>query len=270
MARVKKDYSSWQPWGAFEDPNSVRQISKRVVAAVIQRFTITGELEISRLEDLVSSVAWSYLSTQRELAAPPPSWYREHITPLLNATDALLKVIRKPVKGSGRAFLKWRTERSMNRRLTGGTGDRESIEEILEQFRSVCTQSLKDSRKGKRGAKREEHVEAAVRDVAQLWEQLFGTPVLMNLETGDHKSVKEFTSPGPLFCQLVLQGIDPDVSTSQIETALRKIGAKSIKDGSAPLGKSRKSRRKRGQPQSGDVIKESAQSGQDADDTPTG
>lgn len=159
----------------------------------------------------------------------------------------------------------------MNRRLRGGTGDRESIEEILEQFRSVCIQSLRESGKGKQGAKRETHVETAVKELAQLWEQLFDTPVPMNFERGDHKSVKEFASPGPLFCQLVLQGIDPDVKTSQIQTALRKIRDKSIKDGSVPRGKARKSPRKMNQAQSVDVIKESAQRGtKDAGETPSG
>jgi hypothetical protein len=270
MARMKDDYSSWRPWGGFDDLESLQQISERAAAAVVQRFKITDKRKITRLKALVPSVARSYLSARRELAAPPPSWYREHVTPLLNATDALLKAIRKPVKGSGRVFLKWRTEREMNRALTGGPSDPETIEQILERFRSVCIRSLRESGKGKRGAKRETHVEAAVKDLAQLWEQLSSKRVLMTLDRADHKSAKEFVSPGPLFCQTILQAIDPDISTSQIQTALRKVGVRT-KDGSQLRGKARKLPIKKDQPQSADVIKESAQSGtKDTRETPPG
>ena len=191
---------------------------------------------------------------------PPSSWYDGHVKPLLTATEGLLKIIRKPVKGSGRTFLKWRIQGRMHRPLMGLPTDPESLEQILEQFRLACLDCAPKT-KGKPGAKKQSHIEEAVRDLSKLWEELSGKPVPMSLDSEGHGSKQEFISPGPRFCQVVLQSIDPDVSTSQIETALRKIRAKSTKDGLVPRGKARKSSRKNNQPQSADVIKESAQSG---------
>jgi hypothetical protein len=108
----------------------------------------------------------------------------------------------------------------MGRALRGNHPDEESIEQILEEFEKVCAESLR--RKGAPGAKRELHVQAAVVALSDIWLECTGSPVPVSLDTEIGTSgLQEFTYPGPRFCQLVLQSIDPDLSVSQIETAIR-------------------------------------------------
>ena len=226
--RLKQDYSRWRPWD-IDDWDVLRQVSEKSAAAAIERFKITDRLKVVRLEADVSGIAREYLMTKRGVTMPPPRWYREHITPLLTATEALLEVIRRPVKGTSRLFVEMYTQDQLHRPLRGVPTEPELVEQLLEQFRIVCLICI-GANKDKRGPKRELHVEEAVASLSKLWERISGKPVPMSFDTEIHDSKQEFVSHGLLFCQIILQGIDPDVSISQIETALRKIRTRSTKE----------------------------------------
>jgi hypothetical protein len=129
----------------------------------------------------------------------------------------------------------------MGRHLRGDHPERESIEQTLREFEKVCAEALR--RKGTPGAKRGLHVQVAVKSLSNIWFEITGSAVPISLDTEigirkeaanriavespnigqetTQRSSQGFTSPGPRFCQLVLQSIDPDLTVSQIETAIR-------------------------------------------------
>jgi hypothetical protein len=60
-------------------------------------------------------------------------------------------------------------------------------------------------------------------ELAAIWKKYRSRPIPLSLDTEVRATRTEFTSQGPRFVQDVLQGIDPDITIGEIETALRKV-----------------------------------------------
>jgi hypothetical protein len=214
------DHRSWKPWG-FDDYKSVQGITDQAFEAALKHLNVSDAARRTDLRRLLKDVATSYWRTRRDIERPPPKWYREQIEPIKKATDQLLKVIRKPAEGTGQAALIHLTQFRMQRRLRDGNYlEPESIEQTLQRFSRVCAECL--SLKGTAGARAQSHVQSAVHELAAIWKDVNGHPLGLSLDTATGRHGKEFTYPGPRFVQIVLQGIDPRLSISEISTALRK------------------------------------------------
>jgi hypothetical protein len=221
------DARRWKPWG-FDDYETVQEIPEQAFEAALKHLNVTDAARRTDLRGLFKDVATSYRRTRRDIEKPPPKWYREQIEPIKKATDHLLKVIGKPAEGTGQAALIHLTQFRMQRRLRGGNYlEPESIEQTLQRFSRVCAECL--SLKGTAGARAQSHVQSAVHELAAIWKDVDGHPLGLSLDTATGRHGKEFTYPGPRFVQIVLQGIDPRLSTSEIGTALRKALAESKK-----------------------------------------
>jgi hypothetical protein len=216
MAREPRNDSDWRPWG-FDDYESVRDIPEEAFAAVVRCLKVTDEARRIDLRERLKGLATGYWQRRRDIERPSPKWYRKQIQPIQKATDNLLKALRRRPKGTGQAALVQLTRLRMRRSLRGPT-DPESIEEILAHFSRVCAESLRI--KGSVGARRQSHLQNAVQELAAIWEEVVGGPLGLSLDTEIGRG-EEFAYPGPRFAQIVLQGIDPRLSISEIATALR-------------------------------------------------
>jgi hypothetical protein len=213
------DPRNWKPWG-FDDYESVREITEQAFEAALKHLEVTGKRRRTNLREQFKGVATSYWKARRDIERPPPKWYRDQIKPFMKATKQLLKVIGKPCEGTSQAALIRLTLFRMKRSLRGSPVEPESIEQILQDFSRVCAECLR--RRGSAGARPQSHVQSAVQELAAIWKAVDGHPLALSLDTATGHLGKEFTYRGPRFVQIVLQGIDPELSTSEIATALRK------------------------------------------------
>jgi hypothetical protein len=224
--------SEWRPWG-FDDFESISEISEEVLSAAMQALKACSNAQRDVLRTSFRDVATSYWRTRREIERPGPKWYRQQIKPVQKATARLLSLLREPALGTGRAALVSLTKLRLHRSLRGST-EPESIEQLLEGLNNVCNECLRF--KGSAGAKEQSHVEGSVRELTARWRKLTGKRMSLSLDTDIGPSKRQqFTSPGCLFVQIIMQAIDPRLTTSEIATALRKaLGKKS----GAKIGKS--------------------------------
>jgi hypothetical protein len=216
MAREPRNDSDWRPWG-LDDYECVRDIPEETFAAVARCLKGIDEAHRIDLRERLKGLATNYWRRKRDIEQPSPKWYRKQIQPIQKATDNLLEALRRPPKGiTGRAALVRLTRLRMRRSLRGP--DPDSIEEILAHFSRVCAESLRI--KGSAGARRQSHLQNAVQELATIWKEVVGQPLSLSLDTEIGRG-EEFVYPGPRFAQIVLQGIDPRLSISEIATALR-------------------------------------------------
>ena len=216
MAREPRNDSDWRPWG-YDDYESVRDIPEETFAAVLKCLKVIDEADRIDLSERLKGLATDYWQRRRDIERPSPKWYRKQVQPIQTATDNLLEALRSPPKGTCQAALVHLTRLRMRRGLRGPT-DPESIEGILAHFSRVCAESLRI--KGSVGARRQSHLQDAVRELAAIWEEVVGRPLGLSLDTEIGRG-EEFAYPGAHFAQIVLQGIDPRLSVSEITTALR-------------------------------------------------
>jgi hypothetical protein len=236
---VKERFPDWKPPGLYDD-KKIPKVPEETVSKAIDliKQTCSEAVDHDQLQKQIQGVAIAYAEDRRMMEKPPLEWYRSRIEPMRNATISLLRTIRSQ-DGMYWPFLALVRHR-MGRSL-GSNSDPESIEQILEAFERVCAESIRQ--KGSPGAKQERHVQNAVKALSNIWLECtkFRIPLSLDTEIGPVKqdanlvandldaasrelqkrSLEEFTSPGPRFCQVVLQRIDPGLTVSQIQTAIR-------------------------------------------------
>jgi hypothetical protein len=107
-------------------------------------------------------------------------------------------------------------------RRSATTDGLESIEELVESFKGVCDECLQ--RRGFAGARAKKHIETCVAELGAIWEKSQSKPIPLSLgKASGVEGKKEFTHAGPKFVHDVMRAIDPEVTISEIETALRKV-----------------------------------------------
>lgn len=222
MARAPRKDSEWRPWG-FYDHEPIPEIPESAFSAAMKLLKIEDAQRADFATDL-QGVAITYWQMRRDVESPAPKWYRQQIQPIREATTKLLRILQKPAEGTGRAALARLTKLRMERALRGSSySDRESVEQLLENFIAVCDECLRQ--KGSAGARKQKHVQEAATELLAIWENTLSKRPGLSLTI--HQG--EFTYPAPRFVQIVLQAIDPEVSTSEIATALRNaLGKKRV------------------------------------------
>ena len=229
MARKARRNSNWVPWG-FYDLESIPEIRDLAFSEAMNELKIEDDAQQADLKTRLREIAITYWQIRRGVEQPAPKWYRQQIQPIREATGKLLKILKAPAEGTGRAALVRLTKLRMERALRGSSySDRESIEQLLENFKTVCDECLRQ--KGSAGARKKSHVEEAVRKLAEIWREFTGErlPISLDTEFVELRLREEFTNRGLRFVQFVLQGIDPQVSNSEIATAVRKaLGKKRV------------------------------------------
>jgi hypothetical protein len=223
MAHAPHKDSEWRPWGLY-DHEPIPDIPESTFSAAMDELKVEDDAQRDDLKTRLREVAITYWHIRRSRERPAPKWYRQQVKPIRQATNNLLSLLQKPADGTGRSALVILTKLRMQRPLKGSTvSERESIEQLLESFISVCDECLRQ--KGSAGAKKKSHVEEAVRKVAEIWREFSGERLHISLDTEfvKSRSREEFTYRGLRFVQFVLQGIDREVSNSEIATAVRKL-----------------------------------------------
>jgi hypothetical protein len=229
MADQPRQPSKWRPWG-FEDYESVPEMSEEGVSAALNAIGVKDDAQSNELRTQLQGVSIIYWRTRRDVETPSPKWYRQQIEPIQKATVSLLNFLKMPVEGTARSALRRLTMLRMNRQLRGSNHDGlESIEQLLENFKSVCDECLR--LKGSAGAREQSHVREAVRELVAIWRRFTGKRLSLSLDTeiGETKH-QQFFYPGPRFVQVIMQAIDFDLTTAEIGTALRKaLGNKRVR-----------------------------------------
>jgi hypothetical protein len=133
--------SKWRPWG-YDDYDSVPGLSEEALSAAMDILNPKDDAQRIDLKARFHGVAITYWRTKREVETPGPRWYRQQIQPIQTAAARLLSVVRALGEGTGRSALVHLTKVRMHRALRGST-DPESIEQLLETFKSVCDECLR-------------------------------------------------------------------------------------------------------------------------------
>ena len=220
------DEGKWLPWGLYDD-KEVQELSQETVREAATRLGLAEEAGISKLRDELRKIAIAYSREKRDVIKPGPKWFRQQVTPVKEATEKLYQLIHGHPGGIGLNSLARLTEIRMGRPIRGRVAwapldqQRESIEELLERFAKVCAECLR--RRGSPGAKEQKHLHHATKMVVELWENLTGKKLGLNLETDIGRSGTEFISRGPQFVHFVLTAVDHDIELAQTATALRKV-----------------------------------------------
>jgi hypothetical protein len=232
MGRVKKDTGSkpetWSPGRTlFENPAFPKPADEAILAAA-NHLKITDEKRKSDFTEQVRFVARRYWELRQDVVGRPPAkWYRSKITALEKAAGDLLKLLQEP-SGTAFSYLEFRMQRDMGRPLRyGGSAEQQSFEKLLEEFLATCKASKFE---GKEGAKPHTHLKMICWGLAGIWSEFTDKKFPRSLETADDQKEsiksdvspkKSFISPGPYFVQLMLEAIDPAVTTRQIISALK-------------------------------------------------
>ena len=250
-ARRETDHLHWRPArGPFtsrlsEDP-ALPTLQEDVVRTAASHLKVLDdEKKKEILRQQLKQIVRDYWELRHDIVGRPPQrWYRTRIKDVGNAANKLLTLIREDF---GTALMRLARElpRTLNlqlRQRSSPSTQNQSIENILEGLKAICDQLTVVKRPGaitgKSGAKNLVHIKLAVTALIRTWESFMNVKFPITLTAADNtatvdrkKSAKDggksaFTSPGPYFVQVIMQLIDPDVTVSQIATALRSHSAK--------------------------------------------
>lgn len=137
----------------------------------------------------------------------------EHLKPYAKKLDNALRNLEEVIRSLPAFASNGITD------VSGQTRGLYYFPEALEPWRAACSQISESM--GKPGRRSTDHIDRALHRISQLWHDITGSGFPKTISTPTAKA-QEFIAPGPQFALTLIQAIDPEVTFSQVKTALRK------------------------------------------------